>query len=203
MDHTTYKGIDLLNKVLEFMAMTPNEQEWNLKSLAYNPPRQIRLRQIGALLKAFCVSDGVDLRAGIRSVLTGDFLNGKDPEAFTELVDFVNRFMKKTEPGEETLKSLRPSELRFIYPKMIDYKIKLRQLLGFNSGWMESSSVFARFHISLTNSISANLKDKSGDLDRAIELLINPKKLAFTEAELIAKFNYPSDNLRQVDMDNW
>jgi hypothetical protein len=53
----TYKGIDLLEKILEFKEMTPNENDWNYKSLDYNEPRLIRLQQIHALLKAFGLMD--------------------------------------------------------------------------------------------------------------------------------------------------
>lgn len=49
----TYSAIDLLDKVLEFIEMTPNSNEWNLQSLKSNLPRQIRFRQIEALLNAF------------------------------------------------------------------------------------------------------------------------------------------------------
>jgi hypothetical protein len=52
----TYNGIDLLDKILEFVTMTPNEREWNYKSLNSNQPRQIRLKQINSLLKAFSLT---------------------------------------------------------------------------------------------------------------------------------------------------
>jgi hypothetical protein len=54
----------------------------------------------------------------------------------------------------------------------------------------------------LTNSISSNLKDKYNDLDRTLELFINPKELLFTEKELVEKFNFPTEDLHQIDMDN-
>ena len=86
---------------------------------------------------------------------------------------------------------------------MINYKIKLREIIDFNSGWLEVSSAFSIFHIKLTNSIGSNLINKYDDLDRVIDLFINPEKLHFTEQELIEKFNFPPEDLSQIDMDNY
>ena len=33
--------------------------------------------------------------------------------------------------------------------------------------------------------------------------LINPKRKSFTEIELISKFNFPKENLEEIDSDNW
>jgi hypothetical protein len=55
----------------------------------------------------------------------------------------------------------------------------------------------------LTNSISSNLENTFEELDQTLELFINPKKLQFTEQELIDKYNFPKEDLHQIDLDNW
>jgi hypothetical protein len=89
------------------------------------------------------------------------------------------------------------------FQQLITYKKELRRLLEFNSGWVEASSMTSRFSIYLTNSITNNLKDKYSELDKALELFVNPRKLSFTEEELITRYNFPTDNLNEVDMENW
>lgn len=209
----TYRGIDLLDKILEFVAMTPNENDWNYKSLKNNKPRQIRLQQINSLLKAFTLIENknifektsnyfnLDLRLEIKSILNGDFIKTRELEEFNELIHFAKQFLQKSNHSSD--KPVRLYELSFIYPKLIDYKIKLREIITFNSGWLEAGGAFAIFHIFLTDSISANLNGKFSDLDQALELFINPKKLVFTEKELIEKYNFPTDDLHELDMDNY
>ena len=209
----TYNGIYLLDKILEFVELTPNEKEWNYKSLRNNKPRQIRLQQIYSLLNAFSLiehknlfekhtkSFNPDLRIEIKSILNGSFIKNRQQEEFNELIDFTKQYLQKNNH-----KTDRPTclfELSLIYPKMIDYKIKLREIIDFNSGSLLANSIFLIFHITLTNSISSNLNNKYNDLDHFLELLINPRKLKFTEKELIEKFNFPTENLDQIDMENF
>jgi hypothetical protein len=209
----TYKGIDLLEMILEFIAMTPNEKEWNYKSLSYNKPRQVRLQQINSLLKAFSLTNdknlfekttnyfNPDLKSEIKSILNGDFIKNKDIENFDMLINFAKQFLQENRHSFD--RPIRLHELSFIYPKLIDFKIKLREIIDFNSGWLEVSSTFSIFHIILTNSISSNLNNKYDNLDHVLELFINPKRLTFTEFELIEKFGFPTEDLHQIDMDNY
>lgn len=208
-----YSGIDLLDKILEFVAMTPNEKEWNYKSLSNNKPRQIRLQQINSLLKAFSLTSdktlfekttnylNPDLRFDIKSILNGDFIKNKDIEDFGDLIKFAKQFLHEKNHSYD--QPIRMHELSFIYPKMVDYKIKLSEIISFNSGWIEASSTFSIFHILLTNSISSNLNNKFQNLDNVIELFINPNRQTFSEKELIDKFGFPKEDLHQVDMDNY
>lgn len=208
----TYNGIALLDNILEFVALTPSEMNWNYKSLNSNKPRLIRLQRIDSLLKAFSLIENKnlfektanyfnpDLKVEIKSVINGDFIKKRELEEFNELIEFAKQFLQKNNYSND--RPIRIHELSFIYPKMVDYKIKLREIIGFNSGWLEASSTFSIFHIMLTNSISSNLKDRYNELDHTLELFINPKKIIFTEIELIEKFNFPTEDLHQIDMDN-
>lgn len=208
-----YKGIDLLEKILEFVALTPNQNEWNYIALKTNEPRLVRLKQIHALLKAFLLIEKTNLfekvnqyfnpnlSNEINAVLQGIFIEKRTIEDYEELAQFAQNYLQKKE--FDTKRPIRLIELQFIYPKMIDFKIKLKAILEFNSGWLEASSPFSIFHIMLTNSISSNLENTFEELDQTLELFINPKKLQFTEQELIDKYNFPKEDLHQIDLDNW
>ena len=69
-----------------------------------------------------------------------------------------------------------------------------------STGVLEASIPFALFYVDLTDSISSNLINKYDDLDHALELIINPGKLVFIERKLVEKFNYPTDDLHQIDI---
>ena len=74
-------------------------------------------------------------------------------------------------------------------------------MMTFHTTWIEAGTIPLRFSIYLTKSISENLAGKYDDLDKILGLLIDPNGLSFTEEELIADFNYPKEDLLDVDID--
>lgn len=208
-----YKGIDLLDKILEFVAMTPNQNQWNYGAQNDDKSRLIRLKQIHSLLKAFSFIEKAtlfqkisnflngDFSKELNSVLKGDFIEKRTIEEYEEATKFAQTYLQNKNYKYD--RPIRLMELQFIYPKMVDFKIKLRELLEFNSDWLEASSAFTIFHIRLTNEISSKLDNNFDELDQILELLINPKKLQFTEQELIDKYNFPKEDLHDIDMNNW
>jgi hypothetical protein len=214
-ENRVYKGIDLLDKVLEFTEMTPDKAEWNVDALACNPPRQVRLRQANALLNAFLCAEPKDgifekLRlafAGRSAPSIDYFLNGgfiltrKDSD-YAELYAIMNDLVK-SEFSSAHADSLSPVKVKFIYPSLIDYKRQLRRIITFNSRWLEASSVPALFSIIITGSVTKNLEGKTGMLDKTLELIINPSGISFTEEELINHYDFPTEDLRSIDFDHW
>ena len=209
-----YKGIDLLDKIFEFIAMTPNSTNWNLNALKSNPPRYIRLQQIESLVKAFfeprqassllekatallTVKKGVT----IQNILSGQFIKERTTSEYTELINFIKNIVKEKEGVMGQEREVHVMELIMPYQHLIRYKRQLIELLSFNSGWLESGSVTSRFSIYLTDTISNNLVDKFNDLNTALELFINPKQLSFSEDELKSKYKFPTENLSEVDID--
>ena len=209
-----YKGIDLLDKIFEFIAMTPNSNEWNLNALKSNPPRHIRLQQIESLIIAFFEQEQntnlldkakalFTAKKGltIQNILAGDFIKERTTSDYNELITLIKNVVREKEGAIDEEREVHVMNLLMPYQQLIKYKRQLIELLSFNSGWLESSSVISRFSIYMTNSISSNLVDKFSDLDKALELFINPKQLVFTQDELITRYKFPKENPIDVDMD--
>ena len=210
----TYKAIDLVEKILEFRAMTPNSKEWNFTALRSNPPRYIRLQQIVSLMNALVGQRTIKIssekenflsksrpQVQIKALLSGNFIKERTIIDYKETIPFINDYLRDNKKGDYIAREIQLNDLVEVYQILINYKNKLGDLLNFNSGWLEAPSAIS-FAIYLTNSITNNLADKCKDLDKALELLINPKGLTFTEKELKKKYNYPSENLDDVDLDN-
>jgi len=194
--------------------MTPNSIEWNLKSLKANPPRQIRLRRIESLLTAFCsidINESLLSKAKsiffdhhkitIASFLQGDFIKARSIDEYSEVIKFIKDFVKTKVGDVDRKREIRIEELVFIFPFLINFKKQIRSLLTFNSGWLEAGSDVALFSIYLTDSISEKLAGNYSELDYFIELFINPKRLIFTKEEMIDKYNFPKEDLNDVDSD--
>jgi hypothetical protein len=210
----TYSAIDLLDKVFEFTEMTPNSSEWNIKSLRSNPPRQIRLRQIESLLTAFgiiTISQGLLGKAKsifsitqtipIKEFLRGDFIWNRSIAEYSGVIQHIKGFVKNKDGDYNRERDINLAELAFIFPTLINFKRKIRDILTFNSGWLEASSEVSLFSIYLSNSIAENLVGKYEELDNVIEQFINPKGLTFAEQELVDKFNFPTEDLSGIDID--
>jgi len=211
----TYKGLDLLDKIFEFTAMTPEVNQWNVSSLEGNPPRQIRLKQINSLMKVFlgqkshknlfektkALISGATNTTTVQSVLSGDFIKNRQIEDYAELVSLMTQIVTERQGGISKDQCMHVMKLIMPYQNLVRYKRKLVELLTFNSGWLEASSITSWFSIYLTDSVTSNLQGKYTVLDWALELFINPQGLVFTEEELITKFNFPTENLRDIDMD--
>jgi hypothetical protein len=212
----TYKGLDLLEKIFEFTAMTPDANQWNFSSLKANLPRQIRLRQIQSLINAFfqqetkenLIDKARNLFQGdknsitISSILSGDFIKNRSVQDYSELIDLMKEIVGQKEGEIQEERPMHVMRLVMSYQSLVRYKRQIVELFTFNSGWLEASSYASRFSIYVTDEITLNLEGKYSVLDRALELFINPKRLSFSEEELVARYKFPAHNLREIDMDN-
>jgi len=199
---------------LEFEALTPDKTEWNLDALEDNPPRQIRLKQIKSLMKAFfediaekILLENTELNITnvpelpIQSFLRGDFIEMRATTDYEDAMNFMIDFVKSNPKNKRLSAEISLNDIAYIFPKLINYKQLLRKLITFNDGWIEANSIVSVFSIDLSNSITNNIIGKYEKLDEIFELLINPHGLSFTEEELIEEYDYPDDDLDDIDGD--
>lgn len=198
-----YSGIDLLNKVIDFTELTPDKSNWNLNALTKNPPRYVRLKEIEALLCAFSEFSNHLVAEPfvwtINNFLTGEFIKQRKIEEYSETLEFMQKYLVSHGKKREENSEIQIGELAFIFPFIVNYKRQTKKLFNNNSGWLAGGQT-VRFMISMTNNITSCLNDKLSDLDHTLELLINPKGFTFTKSLLIEKYKYPSDDLKEIDL---
>jgi hypothetical protein len=202
----TYSAIDLLDKILEFTSLTPDPNQWNFEDLESNPPRHIRLKQIDSLIRALFGNDKKHnlpetLQLLIPSILSGDIIKTRSLKDYETVIRFIWEYVENYYGSAHKNKNVRLDELVFVFGDLLEFKRLLRKMMTFHSNWIEASTIPLRFSIYLTKSISENLAGKYDDLDKILGLLIDPNGLSFTEEELIADFNYPKEDLLDVDID--
>ncbi|WP_445452932.1 hypothetical protein [Flavobacterium sp. 25HG05S-40] len=206
----SYNGIDLLEKILEFIEMVPDYKQTTLNSINENKPRLIRLKRIESLVSAFFPENQSEsLKSKLKEmfsskkidldfILSGDFIEKRDVQEYLELINQVKYEIQNFGSDEIDI-----ADLKNVFIAFVEYKKCIRKILGFNSGWLSVSRKTSMFTIRVTDSISSNLAGKYDKIDEALEILINPKRKSFTEIELISKFNFPKENLEEIDSDNW
>jgi len=202
-----YTAIDLFEKVIDFIAMTPNSADWNNDVLKANPPRYIKFQQIEILMKVFLVQENENIISSetkqksisIQSFLAGNFIKLKAIKEYSKAIKFINVYVDNNSNKFHLSNQIHLKELVFIFQRLLEFKKLLNKILCFNSGYLLADSISDIFTIELCNSISNKLHKESVDIDKILELIINPKGLSFTKKELISKFNYPSDNIIEID----
>ena len=85
------------------------------------------------------------------------------------------------------------------YHHLMNYRIEIYRILNFNSGVLEASSLGFRKAISLTSELNKDLFDKIEIIDKLLFEIINPEKLEFDENTLIKEYNFPKDDLDEIE----
>ena len=199
-DATIITAHVLLNKVFEFTSMTTDESEWSLELQKDNPPRLIRLQQIEILLNIYLreLKNNSTLNDKINYLLKGSFIQQRNiknyQDCFAEMDNLIGQSGYKA-PKE---KEWNWYDLQENYLEVISYKKQLYQLLNINDGIMEMSYHHS-YSVLLTDTINATINTKP--IDEFLALVIDPKKSAFSKNELIRQFDYPVEDVYEVDID--
>ncbi|GHV10331.1 hypothetical protein FACS1894162_3850 [Bacteroidia bacterium] len=184
-----YTGIDLINKLLEFISLTPNTDNWFLDKQKSNPPRSILLRQILALMDAFEIEEAQNEQKRLSQFIEGGFALDRKPEDSVAFIDMLKKYVDENDIQYNFCMCL-PHQMPKLFSQLFAYKRQVYKLLHFNSGCIAASGLYA-FAIRLTNAQAHSIDTR--DLDAVLECIVNPNVLSFTEEELIANYQYPSE----------
>ena len=200
IESTKITGLTLIEKVLEFVAMTSDSSEWSFDKLKHNPPRYVRLQQLKVLLKLFIpqASASIDIKWHIESVLNGNFILQNEIKQYDQLLNHMDNLIGLSKHPIEKIKEWTREDLKFNYQEIVKYKIKLNELLNMNNGIMEMSYSYLYSGI-LTNKISREITFKT--LDNFLLLVIDPAQRTFTKEDLIRIYNYPKENIYYIDLE--
>ncbi|MCU7548151.1 hypothetical protein OCK74_03455 [Chitinophagaceae bacterium LB-8] len=206
-----YTAVDLIEKIIEFTKMTPNPKLWKEGLLKESPPRYVRLRQINALTKALFSQRSnnflgkakslllVNQLPTINALLSGSFIKGKNIREYEGIIAMIKTTVRENEGQLGETGEITHKHLIDVYQRLMKYKKQLMDLLHFNDGESTSAPIGLRFTVYLTNEVSSAFEGKYARLDEALALIIDPNSLTFTEEELQAEYNYPKEDIREVD----
>ena len=196
-----YTAGDLLDTVIEFTQMTPDPEDWSFKRQKNNDPRFIRMQQILSLLWAFIPEIIIkDERQAIEDFYSGNFVRYRQIQDYQKLINIMDNTILKGDSGYVSKEQISLDELQYNYGSLLNYYIKLHKLISHNNGIMEISYPFY-FSYLVTRNISESLKSKARKLKSILALFIDPFGKKFTIEELINNFDYPEEDLFDIDLD--
>jgi hypothetical protein len=205
MSYEDLTAFDLLHTAIELSAMTGADRDkWTFASQKDNPPRFVRLQQVHALCKAFLPAKYVteNIQNLMDGFFSGEFINFRSIDDYAQLISRMEKAIAKTGYENGGKSELQLDHLQTNYRDLLDYKMKFGRLVGHNDGICETSYPYLYSQL-LTGSISRQIKRKIRAVDAALVLFIDPEKMQLSEKELIDAYNYPTDDLGQIDEDWW
>jgi hypothetical protein len=201
-DVTQITALTILDKALEFESMTPEKSEWTLEKLKDNPPRLIRLQQLNVLLRLFLPEsfNEYEIVSGLDSLLQGQFILLREFSKYDSLFETMDSIITSSKhypnkPNEWTL-----DELRHNYTDIIKFKKAINKVLNHNSGIMEISYPYL-YSVTLIDQLLKKLDTKN--IDEFLSLVIDPLGRTFDKAKLIQEYNYPTEDIYDIDLDWW
>lgn len=209
--HRSYTAVDLLDKVIEFEDLTPNPALWKEGLLKDNPPRLLRLRQINALAKALFSDEPANFLGKakslflvprtptVKTLLSGAFIKERNLAAYDDVSAWIKENVREREGELGETGQLKQVHLIDVYQRLLRYKKQVFALEQFNNREKIKKSVGLRFSVYLTNEVSQRIKESCAPLDKALGLLLDPFNLSFSLEELQQSYNYPKEDIREID----
>ncbi|TCI92793.1 hypothetical protein [Tenacibaculum sp. M341] len=201
---TKFRINDFLDKFYEFKGMVPNPNEWNARSLKYNEPRFYRFKELEALMRAFEI--GKDL---LKDFQNRNFLNNRSIDDFQAIIDDIEKYVvtkefekKRWQREKERLTDV--NRFGMLIQSFMRFSEETRNLLRFNSGWLETGSVTSRYSIYKTQKLLDNIDlSELNEIEALLGKLLDPKERIFTKSELIKNYKFPDVDLHSIDMENY
>jgi hypothetical protein len=191
--------------------MTPNPKLWKEGLLQESPPRYVRLRQINALTNALFNKKQnnflgkaksllmLNRTPAIKALLSGSFIKSRNIRDYESIIALIKTTVRDKEGQLGETGEINHKHLIDAYQGLMRYKKQLIDLLHFNDGESTSGPIGLRFTVYVTNEVSSAIEGKYKRLDEALGLLIDPNSLTFTEEELQVDYNYPKEDIQEVD----
>jgi hypothetical protein len=193
MNNETYTAKDVLDLYLEFEGMQPEQDTWDESNLQDNPPRFYRLKALGSLFRAFELGD-------IKEFAVGAFVLKRKIEDYSSLIKQMKSELKtvtKFRKGEQ----LTLNEIAFLFKRLLEYRRRWDDVTGFSSG-LNACSAKYRYAFYKINQVKTEIQDKISPINDILSFIMSPVEKAISKEELVNQFDYPDEDLSDID-DEW
>ena len=133
-------------------------------------------------------------------MLNGDFIKIREERIYKNLFLRMDKVITKSLDFLDKYKEWELHDLCFNYRDLVEYKIKLNMLLNFNAGIMEISYPYCYSAI-ISGDISENIKYNK--LDKFLSTVIDPENRIFSRDQLIKDYNYPKEDVYDMELENF
>jgi hypothetical protein len=198
-----YTAETIIPKLIDFVSLTPNRAEWNEEKIKSNLPRYIRYKRLISLIKAF------NLNCSIEGLYDGYFLRKKNIFKKARYFNKLNE-NKYFQDEINRIKKLIPNYKKEInvYDEYLNYKLwqhLLRlatHIIKFKNDtkYLSPNIVGDKYALELIHSFyTKNNLEQVKKIHTILGILMDPEQRIISLTTLINSFNYPDDDLAQID----
>ena len=184
----------LLEHIYSLYELNTDYKTWSETIDISNPPRYYRLQMITSILNA------LNIDSNYASFFDGNFIVQNNQINMLELIRIIEKNHAFILSNFSIPDSAHIHELKYLFKKLINYRLDAQLLLSCNAGVLAASN-FYTLPLRITNSINTNLAKELKIIDQILSYIINPNGIAYTKDLLIEQFNYPNIDLDEVDID--
>lgn len=194
-------ALNLLERIIEYVNMTNDEAEWTFEGQKGNPPKFARLQQIQSLMLAFVpeLMASENIRRSIGNFFVGSFITHRTMDEYSDMQSLMYQTIEGSRFCNTKMKKLDVYDLQSIYCNLMDYYLKLKNLLNHNRSDLDTNYVDL-FSCLVTDAISESIQSEAECISSLLGEFIDPGNHAFTEDELVEQFNYPAVDLLDMEL---
>ena len=175
-DSIFFKANDLVDKIIEFQALTPDRHQWSEHKLKDNPPRLYLFQQIKALLKIQFKNQNLT----IEQFINGDFIQENESNTFDELNKNIIESYDYKESGhykhdlENFNRFKSNSDIKKIFAFHFRFILELENLNNFNTGMIGSGRLTNHYAYSMIKDVTNSIdQEKIKNIRSEINYIID------------------------------
>ncbi len=203
-DSIFLRANDLVDKIIEFQALTPERLQWSEHKLKDNPPRLYLFQQIKALLKILFKNQDLS----IEQFINGDFIQKNELNTFDSLNKNIieNYDYKESDHYERAVKNFNRfksnSDIKKIFAFHFKFILELENLSNFNTGMIGSGRLTNHYAYSMIRDVTNSIdQEKINNIRNEINYIIDKDQRTFSMLELVENYGYPDLDLEDVNLD--
>jgi hypothetical protein len=182
---------------LELNGLMPSEMDWPIELFKDNPPRYIRLKRFYALKKALGLEN-----VSMNQFLGGEFITEDHYKVWDKIYFIVRKEFNIPIEDYLSIHAIIPdlSSLPFLFQYLFEFKKRHHQLMDTGRGVLMASNFYLT-PLLIFKEITPKLQTDMHLIDEILDLLTNPNQIQHSEEELNTLFDYPLDDLDEIDLD--
>ena len=191
-----YTAKDIVKVYSELKDLTPNVNQWTDAEFQNSRPRLIRLNQLVAFKKAFKID------VSWEEFERGNFVDRFPIESYNLLKQNIKSFKNSSSWNSQNFDHFCYRDLQVTFRLFLEFVVIENTLKNHISEYSMTYSLGQNYGYEHTKSyFSRRTAKKIQNMIDDLAIIIDPLQRVFSEGELIKAFNFPPDNLAEIDLE--
>lgn len=203
MTHTSspITALTLLETAADVQQMLPRAGEIPFIELQRNTSYTVRVAQLKVLIPLFIpeIAEIQHIEDQLEAIDSGNFILRRDISVYSKLIEDMDAILEKSVPRFPKMQPWSILDIRNNFNYLKDYKEAVDKVLYYNAGILES---YYQFHHAILQVENSNRNIAITEINNFLSLCIDPSGCSFSKQYLIDNFNYPQEDIRDVDLEN-